>query len=915
MTVKIEDGTTQYDWSNILENLGLTLLEGVQGNAPGLVERLKNVIMGANVDPTVDQLAGIWLRATALEAVSMLIKRPEIDARINGAAKQDAAIGFVKAALTLNGYDELDPTVQANPTSLPVVVELTRRVIAFVNQLDPNCELSDAQIEKQFLLAFNTAAHRTIVSDPNFFQRLDAALSTRFGEAERRDRAWARHEEWIKSLYDTKPIFSLPEVGQEDRDIPLHEVYHRLRCFWHEEMPDPGADRAPYSMARSGEKTRRIAHIADLHQTLHAWLGAKGRDHIRVVAGGPGSGKSSFAAAFASEVVQRATHRVIYVQLQTMPLGGELRARIERYLKDRHHTTRAEGGAGFPADPLDYRSGEEMPYLLVFDGLDELTHSDDAAQETSRKFIFSVNNLLTSLNAVGPEIRALILGRSTACQEAMKEADLDLKSLIHVAPLTPIREHRLKDPEGLAKADQREAFWRRSAVARGMAPDPVPEAITAKALNELNAEPLLLHLLILSGYTSEDKWREAAENRNLIYQSIFQRIHERDKNKEHSASQNLQEAEYFTLQECLGLASWRGNGRTGSETEFQELKSLHARHLGEEKLSLPASDLGKVAVQTFARQDISGGEGYEFIHKSFGEYLAARGLLMAGLRCARLLRLEEEPRTVAEVALRWVRLIDQAELTVEVLRFLVDQARILDSDTVESSIAALTEVFNAALKDGLPVNKVWPEANYRELETRQRCAESALLAVLNALNRRRRELSPPLELGEDFRTITIPVNWSDNTHEPRHLLNRLLATTWYPVSRALGCLNLSRAYLSGADMHEAGLSGADLSGAYLIGAHLSEADLSEADLSAADLKGADLSEADLSAADLKGADLSEADLSSADLSGANLSDADLRGAQNLTQEQINPAHGNSRTFLPDHLTLPDHWKKYGRKVR
>ena len=90
--------------------------------------------------------------------------------------------------------------------------------------------------------------------------------------------------------------------------------------------------------------------------------------------------------------------------------------------------------------------------------------------------------------------------------------------------------------------------------------------------------------------------------------------------------------------------------------------------------------------------------------------------------------------------------------------------------------------------------------------------------------------------------------------------------------------NLSRAYLSGAD----------LSRAYLSRAYLSGADLSGANLPRAYLSGADLSGANLSGADLSGADLSGADLSGANLSGANLSGANLSGAKGVIRERAIP---------------------------
>jgi Pentapeptide repeats (8 copies) len=68
-----------------------------------------------------------------------------------------------------------------------------------------------------------------------------------------------------------------------------------------------------------------------------------------------------------------------------------------------------------------------------------------------------------------------------------------------------------------------------------------------------------------------------------------------------------------------------------------------------------------------------------------------------------------------------------------------------------------------------------------------------------------------------------------------------------------------------------------------------------------------LSEAQLSGAWLDGANLSGAFLERAKLSGAQVVKADLREIRDLTQEQLNTAHGDALTLLPDGLQRPDGW--------
>ena len=105
-------------------------------------------------------------------------------------------------------------------------------------------------------------------------------------------------------------------------------------------------------------------------------------------------------------------------------------------------------------------------------------------------------------------------------------------------------------------------------------------------------------------------------------------------------------------------------------------------------------------------------------------------------------------------------------------------------------------------------------------------------------------------------------------------------------------IDLSNAYLRGAD-----LRGANLSGAYLRGA-----DLSGADLYGADLRGAYLRDADLRDADLSGADLRDADLRGADLSGTVLENKTASLRKSLKEcQQINGGLVLYRTKTSQHV--------------
>ena len=123
----------------------------------------------------------------------------------------------------------------------------------------------------------------------------------------------------------------------------------------------------------------------------------------------------------------------------------------------------------------------------------------------------------------------------------------------------------------------------------------------------------------------------------------------------------------------------------------------------------------------------------------------------------------------------------------------------------------------------------------------------------------------------------------------------------------LTAAELIEANLTGAKLIDANLTGAILFGADLPGAMLIGADLSYAGLTSTDLSRAGLTSTNLSGALLDRADLFGALLDKANLSGAELDRADLREIPDLTQEQLNSAHGDANTRLPDGLLRPAGW--------
>lgn len=120
-------------------------------------------------------------------------------------------------------------------------------------------------------------------------------------------------------------------------------------------------------------------------------------------------------------------------------------------------------------------------------------------------------------------------------------------------------------------------------------------------------------------------------------------------------------------------------------------------------------------------------------------------------------------------------------------------------------------------------------------------------------------------------------------------------------------LDLSNSYLYNVHFSDAILHEANFSDSHIWGSRFEGTDLTEAVLVGASLSEVVLSDATLRKANLRRAKLKGVDLKGADMTGAKLHGADLSGAENLMQEQVKTAFGDTSTRLPSHIARPEHW--------
>lgn len=672
------------------------------GSAVALNDLYENEKQKERLD--IGAVAWIWVQELLTNTFLILANEQRLRSDLSEAEIEKVTKELLDDILTAAPFGELREVELLNPELNPIVDEALSRVQRFVDSITMESGLNETQLRTAALRALANASAKAIQSSPEFYGQLQTALTSPMSDAAKREFAWQRHNSYIQGLFHRTPIFSL----NTNEQMPLSHIYIQPRGYWHEEI-------TTFNEEIGEEHHEQVTFVRDLTDTLAQWasLSDVARDEkLKVIMGGPGSGKSSFARSFASKLVSEGNSRVVYINLQHMKLRGDLQGSIENHLRDMHSWADLASDQGLPESPFNWAKTDNTPMFFFFDGLDELTARDDEAQTIAQAFLQDLQGVISKYEGQ-INIRAVVLGRNAACQEAARQIRLKRSNLLHVAPLTPIEDSiqprhlnqltsqfkgRIDGEESLLKTDQRLEFWNRWVSLKG-GKNETPKIFGEEALAELTSEPLFLLLIILAGFV-EGAWEEAAKNKNIVYKDILEKIYDRNQAKDHQASTGIDKNDFYKLMETIGLATWHGNGRTGTEEDFVKLRVLYVGADEDERLdALPGSKLKNVALQIHAQEGQDTRSGFEFIHKSFGEYLSAKAILIFANELANQDRLPLQDK-----AIFWAKMTAYSDLDTNLAGFLTNEVANLSDKSAQNLRAKLEKLARWLAKNGTPVH-------------------------------------------------------------------------------------------------------------------------------------------------------------------------------------------------------------------
>jgi uncharacterized protein YjbI with pentapeptide repeats len=714
---------------------------------------------------------------------------------------------------------------------------------------------SDA-ISQRLPTYFAEALHDEWISSRQGYAILKESLDTPFTQANEREQAWSRYSAWLQKQVE-EPMF-LEAFSLKQVFVPLRAYYKRkLETSKYKDLEETDLSSKNCEMI-----------VIDLETELESWLKkADKNDAIRLISGGPGSGKSSLTKMFAAKLAEQGNIPILFIPLHHFEPSDDLIEAVGKFVNLDNF---------LPHNPLDSEHREDR-LLIIFDGLDELEMRGKIGEKAAQDFVREVQRKVERFNQLKTFVQVLISGREVVVQA--NETDFRKEGqILYVLPyfLSENERKRYVNLQNLLQEDQRQLWWQFYGKASGKNYEGLPSELDQGNLTEITAQPLLNYLVALSVRRGKLKFTEET-NLNTVYDDLLKAVYERGwENYKHKSLQGIEEKEFVRILEEIALAAWHGKGRTTTVKEIENhcknsgLKSILTRFQQAFEEDSKAS-VTRLLTAFYFRQsgnDNAGNNTFEFTHKSFGEYLIARRIVReVKLIHKKLGERKNDPDEgwdEREALGRWILLCGSTRMDQYVFDFIQDEVR-------------LQELIGFMLRHGMPMERLNPRPDFQEENRQALNAEDSLLAVLGTFSHLTKRISK----------ISFPSPDAFGALLARLRGQRIDGGNSMSFL-SLNYLDLSCCILFFQDFYHANFKGANLEtaslvytifiGANLIGANLEGANLTGANLQRANLEGAILKGTNLEGANLEGANLQRANLEGANLEGANLQRANLEGA-------------------------------------
>ncbi|WP_031485832.1 pentapeptide repeat-containing protein [Maridesulfovibrio frigidus] len=679
------------------------------------------------------------------------------------------------------------------------------------------------------------------------YKFLRESLACPFNDLIRKEEQWKSYLARLQLLF-TERVF--------DSSFGLNTIYIPLRGSYLVDSDDS------------------LKQACDILKKVENWL--KQKDNLLFIKGGPGCGKSSFAKKLCSKLATYG-EKVIFIQLQKFNIDINFARAVDDYLYEH---------SGFDRDSGALKEAT----LLVLDGLDEISESGPLGYKAAENFM----GYLTRSQSNYQKFKTIITGRNLAVETVEMWGSGKIGVITVLGYLVNPDEQRTysEESEKIISTDQRLMWWNRYCKVKGIEDTRLPSFFKMNSLQEISAQPLLNYLLALAVENGIVVSRDT--NINTIYKHLLEQVFNKKFSISKYPGRGVKKEDFNKLLKEIALCAWQGGevrvttwekikSRCSTESQFAPLmKSIEQRGDNPYAKLLVSFYFGS------AGKDYSGNRAFEFTHKSFGEYLAARRIVEEVERLYHAGDLYSNE----DFFRKWVRIFGYAPIEMDFLQFIQWEIGQHDKKTIISWQQMLIEKINSLLKNNYSKSIFQDCRTFKEMCMYARNAEESLFVILNICAVCTETISnikwpTRTSFSELIHRIQRPkgevkvetlLNCLSYLNISGQMFHRL---DLYKANLAWSCLNKVIAYkciFSGADLKHTTFLEADLKNSYFEKTDLQYANLRKACLIEAKLEGADLAWSNLEKTDLRKTDCSWVRAQKAILTDANLEEANLYGA-------------------------------------
>lgn len=748
----------------------------------------------------------------------------------------------------------------------PHTIQFVQDAKKIINDFYKLFELEDFEISNilgRFDSYFTYALINEYRQNYTHYMNLEAIVKTPFSNLEIKDLIWSNYNKWLERQIH-EPIF--------DESFSLYQIYIPLKAYYKE---------------KDKKKNDEFAHtVVDIEDELTDWINKKDKNNaLKIVRGGPGFGKSSFFKMF-SYKLSKDGHKVLFIPLHRINIDGEMQDAVKKYLTN--------------TELLSANPFEESELIIIFDGLDELTMQGKNISESAKLFVDEIARQLLAKNQEKCKLQIIISGRDVVIQQNESGFRKE-KEIIRLLPYC-INENEKKsfnnltDTKNLLSFDQRNEWWTKYAKLKNKNYQSLPNELKNQDLDEITSQPLLNYLIALSYDRGEVDFSKET-NLNVVYKDLLIGVYNRkyDCNSTHKSVSQFDVDDFIVILEEIGYCTWIGDGRKTS------VKKLNT-HFEQTGLDTLLSDFIKEAEKGIfslltsfyfkkSNPNSTGDETFEFTHKSFGEYLAAKKLVneIKNIEKQYNLRIldkrKKDGKSLEESLIEFTNLFGHKDIDADLHKFIKNEIDLFnkeDTDLLEHIQKMLIDFINYSIDIYLPMEKTNFQNSFKESYNASINAEKALLIFHGTI--------------AEYTEVVSEIDVEDKLAFGRWVskLNPQRSGKYVFINKFFNHLNLSDNILNVQDFYNANFKDSNLCNTSLIGTCLVKADLRGADLKKANLNDANLNGANLERADLRNilcenASLIDASLIDANLINAHLRNSNLRGA-NLSGVDLNDAN-------------------------